>query len=270
MRLASWNVNSIRARIDRVIAFLERANVDVLAMQEIKCRPDQFPTERFTAAGYEVASHGLHQFNGVAIASRVGLADVAESFPDQPSFGKAGDERVVEARALGATCGGVRVWSIYVPNGRTLDDPHFAYKLEFLRALARAAAPWASEGPVAFVGDWNVAPLDTDIWSLDAPEAATHVAPEARDALAAIERSGYEELSRRFLPAPNTYTFWDYQRLRFPRGEGMRIDFAFASPALASRAQAAVIDRAERKGAGASDHAPVIVDFVDAPTTVVP
>jgi exodeoxyribonuclease-3 len=270
MRLASWNVNSIRARVDRVTAFLERANVDVLAMQEIKCRPDQFPTERFTEAGYEVACHGLHQFNGVAIASRVGLADVAESFPHQPSFGKAGDERVVEARALGATCGGVRVWSVYIPNGRTLGDPHFAYKLEFLRALARAAGRWASEGAVALVGDWNVAPLDTDIWSLDAPEAATHVAPEAREALGEIERAGLEELSRRFLPEPHTYTFWDYQQLRFPRGEGMRIDFAYASPALASRARAAVIDRAERKGVGASDHAPLMVDFVDAPGSVVP
>lgn len=270
MRLASWNVNSIRARIDRVIAFLDRANVDVLAMQEIKCRPDQFPTERFTAAGYEVASHGLHQYNGVAIASRVGLADVAESFPGQPSFAKAGEEGVVEARALGAMCGDVRVWSVYVPNGRTLDDPHYAYKLEFLRALARAAGSWASEGPVALVGDWNVAPLDTDVWSLDAPEAATHVARDAREALAAIERAGLEELSRRFLPEPHTYTFWDYQQLRFPRGEGMRIDFAYASPALASRAHAAAIDRAERKGAGASDHAPVMVDFVDAPGSVVP
>ena len=270
MRLASWNVNSIRARIDRVIAFLERADVDVLAMQEIKCRPDQFPAERFAEAGYEVACHGLHQFNGVAIASRVGLADVADSFPDQPAFGKPGDERVVEARALGATCGGVRVWSIYVPNGRALDDPHFEYKLKFLRALARASETWAPGAPTALVGDWNVAPLDTDIWSLDAPEAATHVAAEARDALAAIERAGFVELSRRFLPEPNTYTFWDYQQLRFPRGEGMRIDFAFASPALASRARAAVIDRAERKGAGASDHAPVVVDFDDAPGSVGP
>jgi exodeoxyribonuclease-3 len=269
MRLASWNVNSIRARIDRVIAFLERSDVDVLAMQEIKCRPDQFPMDGFAAAGYEVACHGLHQFNGVAIASRIGLADIAESFPGQPSFGKPGDEHLLEARAIGATCNGVRVWSIYVPNGRALDDPHFAYKLEFLGALARAATAWSPMGPVALVGDWNVAPLDTDIWSLDAPEAATHVAPEARDALAALERSGFEELSRRFLPDPHTYTFWDYQQLRFPRGEGMRIDFAFASPALALLARSAVIDRTERKGAGASDHAPIIVDFDDALGSVV-
>lgn len=270
MRLASWNVNSIRARIDRVIAFVERGDVDVLAMQEIKCRPEQFPTDRFIAAGYEVACHGLHQFNGVAIASRIGLADVAESFPGQPSFGKPGEEKVIEARAIGATCGGVRLWSIYVPNGRALDDPHFAYKLEFLRALADAAKAWSLAGPVALVGDWNVAPLDSDIWSLDVPEAATHVAPAAREALAAIGRSGFEELSRHFLPDANTYTFWDYQQLRFPRGEGMRIDFAFASPTLASVAQSATIDRAERKGAGASDHAPVIVDFTDAPGSVVP
>lgn len=270
MLLASWNVNSIRARVDRVIAFLERTDVDVLAMQETKCRPDQFPTDRFAAAGYEVACHGLHQFNGVAVASRLGLADVAESFPGQPAFGKPGAEAVVEARAIGATCGGVRVWSVYVPNGRALGDPHYAYKLDFLSALASAGAAWSSTEAVALVGDWNVAPLDVDVWSLDAPEVATHVAPDARGALAAITGAGFEELSRRFQPEPHTYTFWDYQQLRFPRGEGMRIDFVFTSPTLAARARSAVIDRDERKGSGASDHAPIVVDFADSAGSVVP
>ncbi len=238
-------------------------------MQEIKCRPDQFPTERFVDAGYEVAAHGLHQFNGVAVASRVGLADIAESFPGQPTFGKPGDEPVVEARALGVTCAGVRVWSLYVPNGRAPGDPHMAYKVAFLRSLAAAARQWSDAGPVALVGDWNVAPLDTDLWALDTPEAATHADPETRAALLDVEAAGYVELSRRFQPEPNTYTFWDYQRLRFPRGEGLRIDFLYASPSLAARAQAARIDRDERKGSGASDHAPIIADFAD-PGTVVP
>ena len=270
MRLATWNVNSIRTRVDRVIDFVERADVDVLAMQEIKCRPDQFPLDRFTAAGYEVACHGLHQYNGVAVASRIGLSDITESFPGQPTFGKPGTEAVVEARAIGATCGGVRVWSIYVPNGRALGDPHFEYKLDFLRALASAAAAWSSKEAVALVGDWNVAPLDVDVWSREAPEVATHVAPEARGALAAITAAGFEELSRRFQPEPHTYTFWDYQQLRFPRGEGMRIDFVFASPTLGERALSAIINRDERKGAGASDHAPIVVDFADSAGSVVP
>jgi exodeoxyribonuclease-3 len=270
MRLATWNVNSIRSRVDRVISFLERTNTDVLAMQEIKCRPEQFPIEAFGAAGYLVAAHGLDQWNGVAIASRVGLSDVETAFPGQPPYGKAGSESVLEARALGASCGGIRVWSIYIPNGRALGDPHFIYKLAFLSALQESAERWILDGaPVAVAGDWNVAPLDTDIWDASEPEVATHVSPEVRDAFFAFERAGYEEISRRFLPEEHHYTFWDYQRLRFPRGEGMRIDHVFASPTLAARATAATIDREERKGAGASDHAPVIVDFSDGPGSVV-
>ncbi len=270
MRIASWNVNSIRARVDRVIAFLEREAVDVLAMQETKCRPDQFPIAAFEAAGYQIACHGLHQFNGVAIASRVGLDDVANEFPGQPAFGKPGEDPVVEARALGATCAGIRVWSVYVPNGRTLDDPHYPYKLDFLRALAAVAAGWSDAGPVALVGDWNVIPLDTDVWDASLPDLATHVADDARAALEGISDAGYAELTRRFLPEPGTYTYWDYQQLRFPRGEGMRIDFTYASPALAAMADAVSIVRDERKGKGASDHVPIVVDFSAPPGSVVP
>ncbi len=259
MRLATWNVNSIRARADRVVDLLERSGTDVLAMQEIKCKPEQFPREAFEAAGYELAIHGLNQWNGVAIASRVGLEDVENAFPEQPGFAKTGDP-VVEARALGATCGGVRVWSLYIPNGRGLADPHYAYKLDFLARLRDSAATWASE-PTALVGDFNVAPLATDIWSEEDSEAVTHVTPEARAAFHAFEAAGYEELSRRFLPDERTYTFWDYKALRFPKGEGMRIDFVYASAPLASRALSAAIVRDERKGKGASDHVPVVVDF---------
>jgi len=261
MRFATWNVNSIRARVDRVADWLERSQVDVLAMQEIKCKPEQFPLAPFAALGYEVAAHGLDQWNGVAIASRIGLDDVAPEFPGQPGFAKTGDPRI-EARALGALCGDTRVWSVYVPNGRALVDPHYAYKLNFLAALRDAAAEWSAT-PALIAGDFNVAPLTTDIYSEADASAETHITSEVRDAFHAFAEAGYEELSRRFIPEPNTYTFWDYQQLRFPRGEGMRIDFVYASALAAARATAVRIDREERKGQGASDHVPVIVDLDD-------
>jgi exodeoxyribonuclease III len=239
-------------------------------MQETKCRPDQFPIEAFETAGYQVAVHGFNQWNGVAIASRLGLVDVEKGFSGQPSFGKPGQDSVAEARALGATCGGLRVWSVYVPNGRALDDPHFPYKATFLRSLGTAADVWASEGAdIAIVGDWNVAPFDTDIWDPVTPENATHVAPEVRGPLLSFANAGYVEASRLFVSDEHRYTFWDYQRLRFPRGEGMRIDFVYTSASLAARAVSASIEREERKGVGASDHVPVIVDFLDAPGSVV-
>lgn len=260
MQLATWNVNSIRARVDRVVPWLKRNDVDVLAMQEIKCKPDQFPLATFEDAGYQVAIHGLNQWNGVAIASRVGLESVTPGFPGQPMFGKGDKEPVLEARALGAECGAVSVWSVYVPNGRGLDDPHYQYKLEFLSRLRDAAEQW-NTSPTAIVGDFNVAPRATDIWDQSDPEAQTHVTPAAREAFAAFTTAGYRELSREFIPEESTYTFWDYKQLRFPRNEGMRIDFIYASEPLAERATAVMIDRNERKGQGASDHVPVIATF---------
>ncbi|MDE0572007.1 exodeoxyribonuclease III [Demequina sp. B12] len=260
MRLATWNVNSVRARCDRVVDWLERSETDVLAMQEIKCKPEQFPREAFEAAGYELAIHGLNQWNGVAIASRVGLEDVETQFPGQPAFGKPGQEPVVEARAIGATAGGVRVWSLYVPNGRGLNDPHYTYKLAFLDQLREQAAGW-TDTPTALVGDFNVAPLPTDIWSEEDSEAETHVTEEARAAFHAFEGAGYTELSRHFIPEENKYTFWDYKQLRFPKNEGMRIDFIYCSQPLVDRATTVTIDRDERKGKGASDHVPVVLDF---------
>ncbi|WP_448058569.1 exodeoxyribonuclease III [Cellulomonas hominis] len=266
MRLATWNINSIRARTDRAIAFLERTGTDVLALQETKCKDEQFPREAFEAAGYEVATSGFSQWNGVAVVSRVGLADVERSFVGQPAWG---EDPVTEARALGATCGGVRVWSLYVPNGRDVDDPHFTYKLEWLAALRTQAESWlapAAGDPtaqVAMVGDWNVAPLDTDVWDIGFFAGKTHVTPAERAAFAAIGSAGYTEVSRQHLPAEHTYTYWDYQQLRFPRNEGMRIDFTWASPALAARVTGVTVDRNERKGKGASDHVPVILDLAD-------
>lgn len=259
MRIATWNVNSIRARVDRVTDWLQRTEVDVLAVQETKVIDEKFPVMPFEAIGYEVAHHGLSQWNGVAILSRVGLSDVHTSFAGQPTWG---DPPVAEARALGATCGGVRVWSLYVPNGRTLVDPHYLYKLEWLGALRAQGEQWLEEDPAApivLLGDFNVAPLDEDVWDMSVFQEATHVSEPERGAFAALQEAGFTEVTRAH--TPGAYTYWDYQLLRFPRNQGMRLDFALASPALAPRVVGAAIDRDERKGKGASDHAPVVVEL---------
>jgi exodeoxyribonuclease-3 len=263
VRLATWNVNSIRSRADRVVAWLQRSDVDVLALQETKCRDDQFPESRFTDLGYQVAHVGYSQWNGVAILSRIGLDDVEIGFPGQPCWGEDPD---AEARALGATCGGVRVWSLYVPNGRTLTDPHYEYKLRWLEALRGTASGWLAAdpaAPVALVGDWNIAPQDDDVWDMRVFAQSTHVSEPERAAFRAIVDAGYADVVRPHTPGPGVYTYWDYTQLRFPRREGMRIDFVLGSPALAARTTGARIDREERKGKGASDHAPVVVDLAD-------
>ena len=261
MRIATWNVNSIRARVGRVTDWLQRADVDVLALQEIKCRDAQFPAGVFEELGYQVAHLGHSQWNGVAILSRVGLDDVRAGFPGMPEWG---DPPAAEARALGAICGGVRIWSLYVPNGRTLDDPHLAYKLDWLAALTAAGRSWLAEdadAPIALVGDWNIAPRDEDVWDMAAFEGSTHVSAPERAAFEKVVEAGFTDVVRPYTPGPGTFTYWDYQRLRFARREGMRIDFVLASRALAARVSGASIDREERKGKGASDHAPVIVDL---------
>lgn len=263
MRLATWNVNSIRSRIDRVTSWLERADVDVLAMQETKCKDDQFPTMPFAALGYEVAHVGHNQWNGVAIASRVGLDDVALGFAGQPAFNEAD-----EARAIGATCGGVRVWSLYVPNGRTIEDPHYTYKLEWLAALDNTASGWLADDPttpIALVGDWNIAPTDDDVWDVEVFKGSTHVTEPERAAFRSIE-GRFADVVRPFTPPPGNFTYWDYTQLRFPKRQGMRIDFILGSEALAARVTHAEIARDERKpgkkGTPApSDHAPVWVDL---------
>jgi exodeoxyribonuclease-3 len=273
VRLATWNVNSIRTRVDRVTAWLQRRDVDVLALQETKCRDDQFPEARFTELGYQVAHVGHSQWNGVAVVSRVGLDDVEIGFPGMPTWasGKADAEgvaepAVAEARALGATCGGVRVWSLYVPNGRTLHDPHYRYKLAWLGALREAAAGWLAAEPgaqVALTGDWNIAPQDEDVWDMGVFATSTHVSEPERAAFRSVVDAGFADLVRPHAPGPGVYTYWDYTQLRFPRREGMRIDFLLGSRALEQRVGAALIDREERKGKGASDHAPVVVQLSD-------
>lgn len=260
MRIVTWNVNSIRARKDRIGAFIDRSDVDVLAIQELKCKDSQFPVDVFADRGYEVAFHGLNQWNGVAVASRVGLSDVQIGFAGIPGFG---DDPAVEARAISALTGKVRTYSLYVPNGRELTHPHYQYKLEWLAKLRDQAMSNIAAGdpPFVFCGDFNVAPLDEDVWDMQEFVGATHVSQPERDAFNALLDAGLTEVTRQFTPGPGVYTFWDYQQLRFPKKQGMRIDFQLASPTLAPRATAAVIDRDERKGKGASDHAPVWVDY---------
>ena len=263
MRLATWNVNSIRARVDRVLAYLVRTGVEVLAMQETKVKDEAFPREGFEALGYEVVTSGFSQWNGVAIASKVGIADVEHGFAGQPTWG---DPAAVEARAVGATCGGVRVWSLYVPNGREVGDPHYTYKLEWLERLRETAGGWLQADPgarIALVGDWNIAPLDTDVWDVGFFAGRTHVTPAEREAFEAVAAAGYTEVSRQHVPAEHTYTYWDYQQLRFPRNEGMRIDLTYASPALAAAVTDVTIERNERKGKAPSDHVPVVLTVTD-------
>ncbi|WP_394216989.1 exodeoxyribonuclease III [Brachybacterium vulturis] len=264
MRIATWNINSLRARMDRVLDFLQRHEVDVLALQETKAKPEQLDLTAFEAAGYEVAAHGLNQWNGVALLSRAGLSDVRTELPAVPSFPEDGTG-VIEARALGGVVGeGLRIWSLYVPNGREIDHPHYAYKLRWLEALrAEGARELAADADarVALVGDFNVAPLDEDVWDMEAFEGKTHVTEPERAAFRSVVDAGFADVVRGDHPGPGVFTYWDYQKLRFPKREGMRIDFVLGSPAVQSAVTGSFIDREERKGKGASDHAPVVVDL---------
>jgi exodeoxyribonuclease-3 len=270
MRLATWNVNSIRTRVDRVVDWLDRADVDVLAMQETKCTDAQFPTMPFAALGYQVTHVGFNQWNGVAIASRVGLDNVEVGFAGQPVWSAKPDvTAAAEARALGATCAGVRVWSLYVPNGRSLGDPHYVYKLDWLAALRDTAAGWLkddSAAAIALVGDWNIAPTDDDVWSAAAYEGRTHVSEPERAAFHAIVDAQFTDVVRPFAPDPGVYTYWDYTQLAFQKRRGMRIDFILGSPALAARVIHAEIVKDERRPGkpgtlAPSDHAPVLVEL---------
>ncbi|WP_104128667.1 exodeoxyribonuclease III [Cryobacterium sp. Y57] len=265
MRIATWNVNSVRARSGRIVDWLEREDIDVLAMQEIKCKPEQFPFQVFEDAGYDLAIHGLSQWNGVAFASREPMTDVVTAFPNMPGFqkGAVGPDQPLEARALGVTVNDLRLWSLYVPNGRALGDPHYSYKLAWLNALEAHAAEELSRHPalaLAMMGDWNVAPRDEDMGDPSfVPGTSTHISPEERKAFDAFEQAGLTDVVRPIVP--EGFTFWDYKQLRFPRNEGMRIDFILGSPAFADLVTDASIHRNERKGDAPSDHVPVLVDL---------
>jgi exodeoxyribonuclease-3 len=258
VRIATWNVNSLRSRIDRVEAFLQRHDADVLALQETKAREDQLPLMGLQSLGYEVASVGYDQWNGVALVSRVGLEDVQVGFPAMPDF-----KEKAEARALGATCGGVRIWSLYVPNGRKPQDPHYVYKLDWLQRLRESAATWL-DGDAALVGDWNICPTDDDCFDPRQFVNSTHLTPAERAAFQAFLDEGWAEVTRAHAPG---YTYWDYYRQRFERDRGLKIDFVLGSPSLAARVKHAFVDRDERDPArfagSPSDHAPVVVDLTD-------
>jgi exodeoxyribonuclease III len=235
-------------------------------MQEIKCTEAQFPLAAFEDAGYHVALHGFSQWNGVAIASKEPLQDVEIGFPGMPGFAKGGEfgvDQPQEARAIGATVGGVRVWSLYVPNGRSLQDPHYFYKLDWLSALTEytdAALQADPDLALALTGDFNIAPTDADNGDPSVvPGFTTHVSPPEREAFAALEQAGLVDVVRPLVPTG--FTYWDYKQLRFPRNEGMRIDFILGSHHFAEAVAGATIHRNERKGEAPSDHVPVVVDL---------
>ncbi len=258
MRIATWNVNSVTARLDRLLAWLESAKPDVLALQELKCADAAFPLMPVQALGYEAVTWGTGRWNGVALLSRVGLDDVTIGLDGAPDY-----EGASEPRAIGATCGGVRVWSVYVPNGREPGHAHYSYKLSWfdaLRATAVRELAEAPDRPFAVIGDFNVAPTDDDVWDIAQFEGSTHVTPAEREALAALRSAGLADVMPRALKG-SPFTFWDYRAAAFGRGWGMRIDLVYANEAFASHVTDAWIDREERKGKGASDHAPVVVDL---------
>lgn len=259
MRLATWNVNSVGARLPRLLEWLSSASPDVVCLQETKALPDGFPAAQLASLGYQAAAAGEGRWNGVAVLSRVGLDDVCLQLPGAPGF--PGPDSV-EARAVGATCAGVRVWSVYVPNGRSIEDPHYAYKLAWLDALAGLVAQEGlGQRAAAVCGDFNVAPSDDDVWDPAAFRGSTHVTPAERDALARLQAHGLVDVVPVPQKGPHPYTYWDYRAGMFPKNMGMRIDLMLASRPLATAVSGAYVDREARKGKGASDHAPVVADI---------
>jgi exodeoxyribonuclease-3 len=267
MRIATWNVNSLRARLEKVSWWLERAQPDVLLMQETKLADGDVPTLAFSSAGYEVAHHGEGRWNGVAIASRIGIAEVIANFgeprrpPATPEV--ADDEPLAEARMISAVCGGVRVVSLYAPNGRIVGSRFFEAKLVWYDRLARWLAQACDpQQPLLLGGDFNVAPTDADVWDPRACHGGTHVSPPERQAFARLETWGLQDAYRLQHPEPERYTWWDYRAGNFHKNFGMRIDHLLVTVPLSGRVVAAEIDREARKGKPIpSDHAPLLVDL---------
>jgi exodeoxyribonuclease-3 len=257
MRIATWNINSVTVRLPRLLAWLESTGTDVLCLQETKCTQEQFPHDALRAAGYEAAVNADGRWNGVALVSRVGLEDVVSGLPGGPGY-----EGVQEPRAISATCGPVRLWSVYVPNGREIGHPHYTYKLAWLEALRTATGEDAAGGrPFAILGDYNIAPTDEDVFDREFFEGHTHVTEPERAALAALRGTGLNDVVPRPLKYDRPYTYWDYRQLSFPKNRGMRIDLVYGNEPFAKAVSDAYVDREERKGKGASDHAPVVVDL---------
>lgn len=264
MRIVTWNVNSLPSRMPRMSVWLQVMKPDVLCLQETKIPDEQFPYEPLADLGYEAVHRGDGRWNGVAILSRVGIDDVATDLADVPGFpDEAGPP---EPRFIAAVCGGVRVACVYVPNGRTLDNPHYMYKLRWLSALHRyAQAPAAAQTPFAILGDFNVAPHDEDVWDMADFEGSTHVSEPERVAITELEALGLSDLMPT-ISKGNPFTFWDYRGGNFHKGLGMRIDLILANAPFAAAARGTFIDREARKTGTKgtpppSDHAPLIVDL---------
>ncbi|HLX47448.1 MAG TPA: exodeoxyribonuclease III [Streptosporangiaceae bacterium] len=260
MRVATWNVNSVKQRVPRLLPWLDQRQPDIVCLQETKLSDDAFTEllgEELTKRGYVAGLYGQPQWNGVAILSRVGLDDMVRGVEGAPGFPDP------EARAVAATCGGIRVHSLYVPNGRVPDSEHYQYKLAWLAALREVVAAGPREAIVC--GDMNIAPTDADVFDPAAYAGQTHVTPPERDALAELQALGLHDVVRERWPAERVFTYWDYRAGMFHRDLGMRIDLVLASEPVAGRVRAAWVDRQARKGTGPSDHAPVIVDLDDAP-----
>jgi exodeoxyribonuclease-3 len=257
MRFATWNVNSVKARLPRLLDWLAGTAPDVVCLQETKVAADGFPEREVAELGYETASYGQGRWNGVALLSRIGLDDVRRGFAGEPGYPDP------EARAISARCGGVRFMSVYVPNGRTPDDPHYAYKLQWLAALRDALVPDLAAGPLVVAGDYNVAPTDADVWDVSVFAGSTHVTPPERAALAAIRDLGLADVPARPLKGDHPFTYWDYRAGMFHQNKGMRIDLVYGSAEVTGRVSDAYVDREARKGKGPSDHAPIVVDLTD-------
>jgi exodeoxyribonuclease-3 len=260
VRVATWNVNSVKQRVPRLLPWLDERSPDVVCLQETKLADDAFRDlldAELSARGYEVAVHGEATWNGVAILSRVGLEDVVAGLDGAPGFPDP------EARAVSATCGGIRMVSVYVPNGREPGSEHYEYKLAWLGALRDAIAQ-APESTIV-CGDMNIAPTDDDVFDPDAYAGQTHVTEPEREALAQLQGLGLHDVVRDRWPAERVFTYWDYRAGMFHQDLGMRIDLILAGDPVAERVEAAWVDRQARKGTGPSDHAPVIVDLDEAP-----
>jgi exodeoxyribonuclease-3 len=255
VRIATWNVNSLNARLPRVEEWLAFARPDVLCLQETKLADDAFPAMTFGALGYDAVHHGEGRWNGVAILSRVGIDDVVDGFADGgPSDG--------EARLLTATCGGVRVVTAYVPNGREVGHEQYHHKLQWLARLrAHLAATAEPGGDVVVCGDFNVAPDDRDVWDPSACHGGTHVSEPERAALEEVVDWGLVDVLRARYPDHGLFSWWDYQAGAFHKHWGMRIDLLLATRPLAERVAWVLVDRNARKGTKPSDHAPLVAQF---------
>ncbi len=267
MRIATWNVNSLPARLEKVSWWLERARPDVLLLQETKVSDDDAPFEELARHGYQLAHHGEGRWNGVAIASLVPISDVVVNFgvplkpAETPEVGD--DEPLAEARMIAARCAGVRVVSIYAPNGRMLASPTYRAKLAWFERLSRWCREACDPGEALVIGgDFNVAPTDADVWDATACHGGTHVSAPEREAVQRLVGWGLQDAYRLHHPEPQRFTWWDYRAGSFHKNLGMRIDLLLVTNSVASRVVWTEIDREARKGKPTpSDHAPLVMDL---------